>query len=93
MSFPVRENCVSILKVEAKAVDLLYLQAEVSQRLSNAKEASKVPVQRTHEDLAKKLQVIGVAITFHVHEITAFLILLNIVYERFFALSVTDGLV
>lgn len=30
--------------------------AEVSQRLSNAKEASKVPVQRTHEDLAKKLQ-------------------------------------
>ncbi|KAG0586575.1 hypothetical protein KC19_2G100900 [Ceratodon purpureus] len=30
--------------------------AEVTQRLSNAKEVSKVPVQRTHEDLAKKLQ-------------------------------------
>jgi hypothetical protein len=30
--------------------------AEVTQRLTNAKEVSKVPPPRTHEDLAKKLQ-------------------------------------
>lgn len=35
----------------------LCLQAEVTQRLTNTRDVSKVPVQRTHEDLAKKLQV------------------------------------
>jgi len=35
-----------------------YSQAEVTQRLSNAKAVSKVAPVRTHQDLAKKLQVI-----------------------------------
>lgn len=93
MFFLVWENCVFILKVEVKVVDLLYLQVEVLQRLFNVKEVSKVFVQCMYEDLVKKLQVIGVVIMFYVYEIIVFLILLNIVYECFFVLFVIDGLV
>lgn len=36
----------------------LYVQAEVTQRLSNVKEAANKPIGlHSHEDLAKKLQV------------------------------------
>lgn len=36
---------------------MFTLQAEVTQRLSNAKEAANKPVLQSHEDLARKIQV------------------------------------
>ena len=43
--------------MKEQLIKFSIFQAEVTQRLSNAKEAASKPAFHSHEDLARKLQV------------------------------------